>query len=878
MLAAGTLPAAMYGGSYLGDDATYQSWLRNPSARVGHIVILTYHGTSAVYPNYVQYTLKLSDYAVAGFQDVVRSLPAFTRSISADLRGELSRSYGAIVLDNGDGRLDLWHNLAIDGQAVRVYHGDPDWPVARFRIMYEGIAEGVEGANLETITIRVRGAEHSGNQPIQTNLISDNLATTAPSNRTIPLAYGKVFNVTPATIDESNQVRQWHDGAVTEVTEGRDGGVPFRTKLIAISAVNAGANLLSTATVHGFYRETRVRCDMGGLPAATTWAGLAWNGRVFCLIGPSKAATSVDGIKWTERTISARNWRAIAWNGRVFCAIAQSSSKASTSPDGITWTERDLPVSVSWRSISWNGSVFCAIANSSDAAATSSDGVTWTARTLPASTTWRAIAANGSIFIAVASGGTTAASSPDGITWTARTMPSSASWQAAAWNGRFFCAVAESSTATATSADGITWAAGGAMPSAVAWFALAWNGDVFCATAVSSTAVATSPDGVTWTARTLPAATTWSIAASDNTFCVAGDVYSSISTDDGASWTGVTNTLPSPLAVNTDYWVIADGLTPTDFKLSATRGGAVIDITTTTAGASIVGHHWTADLTTGKVYLDSRPAGVFTLDGTAGSTLAADILPEVLSTMDVDTASQTAFATLCPAPVGIYVDERRNRLDVARDLMTFGALYGPNRLGQLYMDRIEVAPGAHDATLLQDEFLDGSFVLERLIPPMKQHRIGYRHNFTNQDGQLFADVSEDARVMFSTDFSSSPATLGADEGPAGQQYHKLAVIPDAFDTMLTYGYDANVEALRRNTLFYGWGAIFAGKVGLVGSEMDPGDVIHVTHSRFGLSAGKRMALVHVEDHPTERATVLKFFAQLDAYAPVPADVGGGDTV
>ena len=42
-----------------GDEAVYQAWLRDPSAAVGYIVHLGYHGTSAVYPDYVAFTAKL---------------------------------------------------------------------------------------------------------------------------------------------------------------------------------------------------------------------------------------------------------------------------------------------------------------------------------------------------------------------------------------------------------------------------------------------------------------------------------------------------------------------------------------------------------------------------------------------------------------------------------------------------------------------------------------------------------------------------------------------------------------------------------------------------------------------------------------------------
>lgn len=872
MLNGGALNDASTNGFGPGDEAVYQSWLRSPSAPVGHVVHLGYNGTSAVYPNWVTYTAKLSDFPLAGYREVVKAIPSLTRQISDDLAGEVSASIGELVLDNADGRLDLWHNLALDGQPVRIFHGDPSWPVERFRLLCECIAETVTGATLDSITIRLRGVEHGANLPIQTTLIPAATGATAPSNLPIPKAFGQVFNAAPAIVDEANQVYQWNDGAVTAVTDARDDGARFRTNQIAISAVNAGTDVISTATAHGFVRDTRVRCDVGTLPTASQWSSIAWNGTVFCAVAfdSAIAATSPDGITWTQRALPATGyWEAVAWNGTVFCAIAYDSAMAATSPDGITWTQRTMPVNTTWQALAWNGTVFCAVATITSIAATSPDGITWTQRALPSSAFWHSIAWNGTVFCTVAVASTSAATSPDGIAWTAQTLPSVANWQALTWNGTVFCVVAYGSDKAATSPDGAAWTAR-TLPSSTTWNGIAWNGSVFCVVAVATSSAATSPDGVTWTARTLPVSTGWyAVAWNGDVFCTVGSTSAYVTTSaDGITWTAVTNTLPAPLAINTDYWVPADGLTTTDFKLAATRGGTAINLTSTSTGALLLGFHWTADLTTGKIYCDSKPSGVLTIDGVAGSTSAATILPTVLAAVNVDAGAQARFALTCAQTVGVYIADRRNRLDVATDVMAgLGAWYGYNRFTQLKMGRIESSYTSHDFALIEDQMDDGSFVLERMVPPAKLHRIGYRRNWTNQDGKLVAGVSSEARNLYSLDYSTSQPALGLDEGPAGQEFHVLAIKPDVIVSAMAYGYDALTEAARRNTMRYGWGAIFRCTVGRVGAEMDPGQVVKVTHSRYGLSAGARMALVYVEDRPSDRATVLKFFAALSAYTP-----------
>jgi len=204
--------------------------------------------------------------------------------------------------------------------------------------------------------------------------------------------------------------------------------------------------------------------------------------------------------------------------------------------------------------------------------------------------------------------------------------------------------------------------------------------------------------------------------------------------------------LPAPLANSTDYWVIPDGLTTTAFKLSATRGGAAIDITGTNTGAVLIGYHWTSDLTTGKIQLDSKSTGRITLDGVASQSLAADIVPLVLSAVNVDPHSYLAFESTCPQTMGIYVNQRRNRLEVADDIVNgIGAWYGYGREGMLKFGRVEGNPTYYLHTLIEDDLLLNSLRIDSLIPPEKQHRLSYRHNWTNQSGELFSGVSADNR-------------------------------------------------------------------------------------------------------------------------------------
>jgi hypothetical protein len=869
--------------SQAGDEEAFQLWLRDPASAVAHLVEIDYNGTSAVYPNWSVFTVKSSDrsdLSFTGYPDRVKSIGSFSRQIGTRFTGVVTATLGDIEFYNTDGSLDSWHNLSFDGQRVRVLYGDPAWPRERFRILFECVAEVATAVAWDTFKLRLRGIDYKSNLPLQTNLIST-VATNSSANLPIPKAFGSVTNVEPAVLDVVNLIYQWNDGAVTSVSDVRDGGIPFKTAHSVISAVTG--NLITTSTTHGFYANTRIRSDIGTLPTADLWYASAWNGQIFCAIrsAANKVAISSDGIKWTEvgNLTGFITWHGITWNGRVFCMVGGSGTYA-TSPDGITWTQGQLPgfgFFTQWESVCWNGAIFCAVGTNSNtttkACMTSPDGQTWTLQTMPSSATWMSVAWTGLVFCAVAGGvaTTAAATSADGVTWVARTMPSSSYWTSIVWNGLVLCAISSGlsgATAAATSADGVSWAAQN-LSSSHRWRSLAWNGLVLCAVALDASVASTSPDGVTWTDRTLPGATNWSsISWGASIFCAIAynATYSSVSTD-GTSWTPVSGTLPSPLVHSTDYWVIPDGLTATAFKVSASRGGPVLTLTNTTTGGAIIGYHWTADLTTGKVSLSSKSAGKVTLDGLAGSTDASTIAVSALSATNIDPSSQAKFKAVCTQTMGIYVKDRRNRIDVANDVLNgIGAWYGYSREGMLRFGRVEGNPASYDFVLAEDDMTLNSLLIESIVKPEKQHRLSFKNNWTNQNGALFAGVSADQRALYSNDSSVSLASTSADVGPNGS-FHALAVIPDAQPTMLAFSSDAAAESTRLDAMYYGWGAVFSCEVGRIGTQFDIGRVVKVTHSRYNLSGGVNMTCVYAEDNPTADKVKLKFFVALAAYTP-----------
>lgn len=575
----------VFNGAALTDEEQYQLWLRDPAASVMHIVELGYVGATA------NYTLTLCDSPYPPYHEVIKSLPSFVRSIGADFTGMVSASIGQLVIDLTGGTRDSWLLLNIDGQPVRVYHGDPSWERYRFRRINTCIAEKVERASLTEMVIRLRGIDTGANLEVQDNLL---VAPAQNVNAPIPLAYGQVFNVEPQLITPATREYQWHDGAVQAVTAVRDSGLDFETSSKTISSVNAGTDTLTFSTAHGFYENTRVR---------------------------------------------------------------------------------------------------------------------------------------------------------------------------------------------------------------------------------------------------------------------------------------FTGTPPAPLAAATDYWVIAAGLTTTDARFAATRGGSVIDITGSTTGATCIGYHWTATLSTGKFLLDSAPAGHLTMDGQGHAPASGyiedvcSIAEDVLDAVNVDQSSRAAFLAPYVQPVGIYIRDRRNRLEVVADVLRgVAAWYGYGRDGFLRYGRVVTSPTYAFKDIKTSDFI-GELTVDSLIIPRQNHRVGYAKNWTIQDSGLAAGVTEANRALFA---SALKISLAAGDPPVAST-HLLAAEPSVIETMLSDANAAAVEAARQNVLYEGWGAIFSGEVGRVGYTLEVGDAVKVTYSRYGstinFTVGRMVTVISVDDRPSSGRVALKLFAQVGTYSP-----------
>lgn len=268
-----------------------------------------------------------------------------------------------------------------------------------------------------------------------------------------------------------------------------------------------------------------------------------------------------------------------------------------------------------------------------------------------------------------------------------------------------------------------------------------------------------------------------------------------------------------------------------------------------------VGVAYTPDLASGTFTLSAAPAGRITADvkgakpGGAYLVTSADIVQHLaisragLTAADLDSASFTALNAAAGQTLGLYVRERRNLIDAIDDLLTsVGGFWTFTRSGLLRLGRLDAPAGSPSLTLIADDVESLSIALASRELPAASVRLGYAKNWAVQDADALAGaVSEANRTLY-----ASPASIAKATNSVSAK-HLLAPNPDVVDTLLVSGSAAATEAARRAALR----AVVRSRVRLTtfsqALTVNLGDVVHLTHPRFGYAAGALAVVVAIRD-------------------------------
>lgn len=293
--------------------------------------------------------------------------------------------------------------------------------------------------------------------------------------------------------------------------------------------------------------------------------------------------------------------------------------------------------------------------------------------------------------------------------------------------------------------------------------------------------------------------------------------------------------------------------------------GAVNAITAVYDNGVSVG--FTATLGGGTFVLTSAPAGRITADvqgakpGGAYLTQCADIMQHLITTRsalttgDLDAASFTAFNATAPQALGLYVRDRRNLIELLDMLIkSVGGWYGFSRDGLLQLGQLQAPAGTAAVSLTRDDLAEGSLRCLRRLVPVTTVRLGYRHNWTVQTDGVAGAASESRRADLASEYLVSKAL-----DTAIKTAHPLALEPDMEGSLMTVQADCDAEAARRLSLWGVTRAVYGFDGFSAPSRVTLGQVVELTHPRFGFAAGAKAVVVGIVEQPTKNRISLEIW-------------------
>lgn len=207
-------------------DAQFIAWLKSPSRATAVLVEAVARIAG------VETTLYLSN---TGYTTGAADTPANT-TYRAKLTGggqiteklDLSNSgagmsFGDLEFDNSQGDLDAWLSYVWASRSVQIYVGDMTWPRTNFRLVFSGIIDDLGSAGRDVLNLKVRDKLQQLNTAVTDTKLG---GSTTNADRLLPLCFGEVHNIEPLLIDPATLKYQVHQGAIEQIIEVRDNGVP----------------------------------------------------------------------------------------------------------------------------------------------------------------------------------------------------------------------------------------------------------------------------------------------------------------------------------------------------------------------------------------------------------------------------------------------------------------------------------------------------------------------------------------------------------------------------------------------------------------------------------------------------------------------------
>lgn len=268
----------------------------------------------------------------------------------------------------------------------------------------------------------------------------------------------------------------------------------------------------------------------------------------------------------------------------------------------------------------------------------------------------------------------------------------------------------------------------------------------------------------------------------------------------------------------------------------------------------------------GLIRFNTTPDGEVTAD-IKGSTLSGtysaktgDIMSYIVSNYsdwtDIDTASITALNTANGGDVGVYVGTREQSIDSVLDELanSIGAFYSGNRDGKFSVGRVTTPSIISSVDIDESDIENNSLKRSTIGRPIWKATLGYKPAIVVQSpDSLAGSVTPDNRQLFSQDYLTETAS------DSSVKTKHTGAVDFRFNSNLYDASAASTEVSRILTLFKSRRDIFTAQTNLKPLQVELGDTISITHSRYNLQSGKNFVIMGYTEYYLSGRVEIKAF-------------------
>lgn len=258
---------------------------------------------------------------------------------------------------------------------------------------------------------------------------------------------------------------------------------------------------------------------------------------------------------------------------------------------------------------------------------------------------------------------------------------------------------------------------------------------------------------------------------------------------------------------------------------------------------------FTKQLSVGEFTLNRQPFGRVTcsVQGLKDGTTFLKTVPSIIKYLvlnlgdndnqfeasEVDDAAFTASESETPQPVGIYLSQRENLLDVCEQLArSVGSQMVINREGKLQLIKVTLPLSGTPFDITTNDILEDTLTPTEKLEVIASYKIGYCKNWTIQEN-LETGIPQNHKSLYAKEWLNK---ISKDSTVKSQ--YRLTNVPQQNDTYLLKGTDALAEANRILNIYKSPRFIFEFEGGPRLIQLYIGDHVRITYPRFGLSSGK----------------------------------------